>query len=64
MHGPGGHEDRSGGFTRGGWLVPHVDEDSGRFINEVFDQADAFLGRRTWLPMRIGTPNDPIRERR
>jgi hypothetical protein len=65
MHGPGGHEDRSGGFTRSGWLVPHVDEDSGRFINAVFDQADAFqLGRRTWLPMQIGTPNDPIRERR
>lgn len=50
MQGPGGpEEDRGGGFTRGDWLVPHFDEDAGRFMNEVFEQADAFLlGRHTY----------------
>ncbi|MFV0127022.1 dihydrofolate reductase family protein [Streptomyces sp. HMX112] len=47
---PGGpDEDRSGGFEYGGWLVPFADEDMGRFMDEVFDRADAFLlGRRTY----------------
>ena len=48
--GPGGpDEDRSGGFTRGGWLTSLFDEDTGKFMTEVFGQVDAFLlGRRTF----------------
>ena len=47
--GPGGpEEDRSGGFDRGGWLVPHFDDATGEFMTEVFKGVDAFLiGRRT-----------------
>ncbi|MRG60254.1 alpha/beta fold hydrolase [Agromyces sp. CFH 90414] len=45
--GPG--EDRSGGFTEGGWLVPYFDEEVGAFIGAAFDTADALLlGRGTF----------------
>jgi dihydrofolate reductase len=67
MQGPGGpDEDRGGGFTRGGWLVPHFDEDTGRFMNEVFEQVDAFLlGRHTYDIFaaywpKASDPDDPI----
>ncbi len=48
--GPGAPgEDRRGGFDRGGWVAPHFDDDTGRFVNSVFERADALLlGRRTW----------------
>jgi dihydrofolate reductase len=47
---PGGpDEDRSGGFELGGWAMPYHEEESGRFIAEVFERADAFLlGRKTY----------------
>jgi dihydrofolate reductase len=53
MQGPGGpDEDRSGGFTRGGWLVPHADADMGRIVTGWFSQADVILlGRTTYQMM-------------
>jgi dihydrofolate reductase len=63
--GPGGpDEDRSGGFTRGGWVTPFFDEDAGKFMEDVFGWVDAFLlGRRTFDIFAAYWPNqgdDPI----
>jgi dihydrofolate reductase len=50
MQGLGGpEEDRSGGFERGGWAVPHFDTETAALVGRVYQRADAFLfGRRTY----------------
>jgi dihydrofolate reductase len=67
MQAPGGpDEDRSDGFEYGGWSVPFVDEEFGRFMDEVFGRVDAFLlGRRTYEIFaaywpKVTDENDPI----
>jgi dihydrofolate reductase len=42
-------EDRSGGFERGGWTTPLFDSETGTYLTEIYQRADAFLfGRRTY----------------
>lgn len=52
MQGPGGaDEDPTGGFDRGGWLVPYVDADFGAIVDSWFARADAILLGRTTYDM-------------
>jgi dihydrofolate reductase len=50
MQGLGGpEEDRSGGFERGGWAMPHFDSETAALTGQVYGRADAFLfGRWTY----------------
>ncbi|GAB3462048.1 dihydrofolate reductase family protein [Streptomonospora sediminis] len=67
--GPGApDEDTSGGFARGGWLVPHIDE---RFVALAVDWLAAadglLLGRRTYEIFEqswphAADPEDPFAE--
>lgn len=59
LQGPGGpDEDRSGGFDRGGWLVPYVDDDFGAIVTSWFEKPDAFLlGRKTYQIFESYWPN-------
>jgi dihydrofolate reductase len=68
--GPGSpSEDTSDGFTRGGWLVPFIDETFVRRTSEWLDLADGLLlGRRTYDAFardwpRITDPDDPFADR-
>ncbi|MGW5194290.1 dihydrofolate reductase family protein [Kribbella sp. NPDC004138] len=68
--GPGSPtEDTTDGFTRGGWLVPYIDELFVRRTVEWLQQADGLLfGRRTYDAFardwpRITDPDDPYTER-
>src|SRR5688572_13680469 len=62
----GSHEDRSGGFERGGWALPLVDDEAGALLGQIFQRADAFLfGRRTYEIFAgywgaIDDPDNPI----
>jgi dihydrofolate reductase len=60
MQGPGGdEEDRRRGFERGGWALPHFDNEGMTAMNEIYERADAFLfGRRTYeiFARSWGTP--------
>ena len=50
MQGPGSaDEDPSGGFTQGGWMIPHMDAEVSRIASEWFNHGDALLlGRHTY----------------
>lgn len=68
--GPGSPaEDTTDGFTRGGWLVPYLDELFVRRTSQWLDLADGLLlGRRTYEAFardwpRITDPDDPFTER-
>jgi dihydrofolate reductase len=68
--GPGSPtEDASDGFTRGGWLVPYLDEQFVRRTSDWLDLADGLLlGRRTYEAFardwpQITDPDDPYTER-
>ena len=45
----GGNNKLDPGMKRGGWALPHFDEESGEFVNQFYQRAEAFLfGRRTY----------------
>ncbi|ONH31609.1 dihydrofolate reductase family protein [Pseudofrankia asymbiotica] len=67
MQGPGApDEDRTGGFDRGGWLVPHASAHTSEVVEDWFHQAGAFLFGRTSFEMlrdhwsRVTDPDDRI----
>jgi dihydrofolate reductase len=53
-------EDRDGGFTHGGWLAPHVDQEVGAAVFEQAKDMDALLlGRKTYDIFAGYWPNAP-----
>ncbi|XVU21665.1 dihydrofolate reductase family protein [Actinoplanes sp. CA-054009] len=70
MQGPGNpDEDRSGGFDRGGWLVPHASAHTDEVVAGWFGEAGAFLFGRTSYELlggywpNVTAPGDPIASR-
>jgi dihydrofolate reductase len=68
--GPGSpEEDVSDGFTRGGWMVPHLDDALMRIARDWIGAADGFLfGRRTYVNFardwpQMNDPDDPVGSR-
>lgn len=68
--GPGSpEEDPSDGFRRGGWLVPHLDDEFMRIVTRWLGEVDAFLfGRRTYDSFardwpKMNDPDDPIADK-
>ena len=68
--GPGSStEDVTDGFERGGWLVPHIDQQFVECTSNWLDLADGLLlGRRTYEAFardwpQITDPDDPFTER-
>ncbi|WP_314174769.1 dihydrofolate reductase family protein [Streptomyces winkii] len=59
--GPGSpDEDTSDGFTRGGWFVPHLDDEFEQLAGTWLREADAFLfGRRTYQNFARDWPKMP-----
>jgi dihydrofolate reductase len=59
--GPGSpDEDRSDGFSRGGWFVPFLDETFLRIVEDWAGAARAYLfGRRTYSAFSDAWPNMP-----
>jgi dihydrofolate reductase len=66
MQGPGGpEEDQSGGFDRGGWIVPHWDDEMRAVLGKWNQEAESMLlGRRTYEIFAAHWPyapkDDPI----
>ena len=45
----GNNEELDPGMTRGGWALPHFDEESMEYVNQFYQRAEAFMfGRRTY----------------
>lgn len=66
MQGPGHpDEDTRGGFSRGGWAVPHADQATVQKIGERMGPDHAFLfGRRTYVQLLASwnTQGGPFKE--